>query len=191
MLPKNELNTGDYLLFRGDGNDKWYDTLIEDVTDSPYIHAAMVLRDPNFYDFSANGLYAIETDGDTGETHIVTLDEILYGRTWVDVRRWQNVSYNNLFLGKLHEFYDLVDKKPYDRWPCDWLKVGLWNLGFKCFGKVKRHENNFWCSALVAFGATKLGLLPKITDWSNMSPADLARQRIEHPFVLGDIERLK
>ena len=50
MLPKNELNTGDYLLFRGDGNDKWYDTLIEDVTDSPYIHAAIVLRDPNFYD---------------------------------------------------------------------------------------------------------------------------------------------
>ena len=45
--------------------------------------------------------------------------------------------------------------------------------------------------ALVAFGATKLGLLPKITDWSNMSPADLARQRIEHPFVLGEIERLK
>tara|TARA_Y100000741_G_scaffold259143_1_gene200028 strand:+ start:2843 stop:3418 length:576 start_codon:yes stop_codon:yes gene_type:complete len=191
MLPITELNTGDFILFRGDSNDKWYDTLIEEVTNSPYEHAAMVLKNPNFYDFSGTGLYAIETDGGSGHTRIVKLDDILIGRTWVDVRRWQNVSYNNLFLGKLHEFYAEVDKKPYDYCPCDWLKAGLWNLGCRCLGKVKRHENNFWCSALVAFGATTLGLMPKHTDWSNMSPADLSRTRVEHPFVLGEIERIK
>lgn len=191
MFPKEKLNTGDFLLFRGDSNDKWYDTLIEDITASPYEHCAMIIKDPTFHDFNGTGLYAIETDNDTGETQIVTLDEILIGRTWVDVRCWLNVDYNYLFMNKLQTFYTDVEKKPYDFWPCDWLVAGLWNLGCRCLGKVHRHENNFWCSALVAYGAIKLGLLPKTTNWSNMSPGDLSRLNIQFPYVLGDIERIK
>ena len=190
MIPKSLLNTGDFLLFRGDSNDKWYDTLIEDVTNSPYEHAAMVIRDPQFYDISASGLYAIETDGDHA-TRIVTVDDILEGRRWVDVRRWQNVSYNNLFIGKLNAFYDTVRNKPYDYWPCDWLKAGLWSMGCRCLGKVRRHEENFWCSGLVAYGATELGLLPGKIDWSNITPAYLSCVKVLNPYGLGDIERIK
>jgi len=191
VISRKLLNTGDFLLFRGDSNDKWYDTLIEDVTDSPYEHAAMVIRDPNFPDFSGTGLYAIETDGDTGHTHIVTLDNMLIGREWVDVRCWRDVSYNNAFQGKLLDFYADVEHKPYDYCPCDWLKAGLWSMGCRCIGKVNRHDKNFWCSALVACAATILGLLPEKTDWSNMTPADLAKLKVKTPNVLGDIERLK
>ena len=57
---------------------------------------------------------------------------------------------------------------------------------------VKRHTNRFWCSALVAFIYTELGLIDSNTDWSNMAPSDLANNKFEvfKPSVLRSVETI-
>lgn len=188
----SKLNTGDILLFHGDNNDLWYDKLIEDVTHSPYEHAAIIVRDPWFDDFSGNGVYVIETDGGLdmkGKTSTCTIHEALNGRTWVDVRSWQDVDYNEDVKKNFTKFWKNVKGKPYDYCPCDWMVAGIHNLCCKCC-KVCRTTKDFWCSALVAYGCVELGWLPKDTDWSNYAPADLAIMKVQTPYLLGPIWRL-
>jgi hypothetical protein len=58
-------------------------------------------------------------------------------------------------------------------------------MGFPCF--APRHRNTFWCSALVSYIYTELGLLESSTDWSTISPADLSTMDIPR---LGAIEQI-
>ena len=191
-IETDKLNTGDFLLFRGDKNDAWYDKLIEDVTKSPYEHSAIIVRDPWFSDFSGNGLYVIQTDGSPGlkgKTNTLTLNEMLNGRHWVDVRCWENVTYDENVKKNFEKFWKKVKNKPYDYNPCDWTVAGIHNLCCKCC-RVRRTTKDFWCSALVTYGLVTLEWLPENTDWSNFSPCDLSKLSIEHPHKLGPIWRL-
>jgi len=186
------LNTGDIILFHGDSYHEWYDQLIENVTHSPYEHAAIVVRDPWFNDFSRNGVYIIQTDSERGiysKTNCCTIEEALIGRTWVDVRSWINVDYNDDMKQKFTCFWNNVKDKPYNYCPCDWMVSGIHNLYCKCC-KLCKTKHDFWCSDLVAYGCVKLEWLPDYTDWSNFSPGDLSRIKVDKPYKLGPIWRL-
>jgi len=190
------LNTGDILLFHGDKNDKWYDLLIEGITQSPYEHAAIIIQDPSFPTYSRSGTHVMQADGPldgTGTVRICSLDDALYGRTWVDVRCWEGVDYTEPgFQQGIQDFYNETIGKPYDYNCCDWFKAGITHL-CKCCQccRVPQKDNTFWCSALVGFGLVKMGLLPNVkTDWSNMAPSDLARLNVKKPYKLGAIERI-
>ena len=185
--------TGDILLFRGDVHNA-IDKLIMDVTNSIYSHCAIVVKDPWWGDLK-KGLYVIQADGDpvrSAESDIdvrgVTLSllkDSIQGRN-VDIRRIANVKYNSNFFKKFEEIHSVVHNLPYDSSVLDWIKVGLSNFGFSCFNI--RHNNNFWCSALVGYFYTRLKWLPVTTNWSNMTPQDIATCETVSPVVLGDIE---
>ena len=69
-----------------------------------------------------------------------------------------------------------------------------------CYGKCKccnccvpKHVNDFWCSALVAFMYVKMGCFAEDLDWSDKTPAFLAREDtpIVEPYSLSKLWVLK
>ena len=49
--------------------------------------------------------------------------------------------------------------------------------------------DTFWCSALVTFMYVGMGWFPENLDWTDKTPADLARIKCLDPIHLGDICR--
>ena len=71
----------------------------------------------------------------------------------------------------ISEAWIKVTKKKYDLIITDWIKALFkWQIG------SVRRKKTFWCSALVSFMETQLGLLPENTDWTIMSPKDLGTE---------------
>ena len=195
-MNKIDLQTGDILLFRGDDNDCWYDTVIENVTNSPYEHVAMVIKDPwfvcnienNSKYYNKHKLYAIQSNSNIDDSRyngvkIVPLDAILEGRKFIDVRKISNIKWNKNEKKKFETIFKKVINKNYDYNPCHWLMSGCYHLGCKCC-KVKREEDYFWCSALVGYYYTKMGWLDKETDWTNLAPSDLSKIDPKEPIEL-------
>ena len=188
-----EPQTGDILLFRGDNNSA-IDKLIMDVTNSVYSHCAIVVKDPWWGDLN-KGLYIIQADMNPIESvesnidvrgvSLSLLQDSIQGCN-VDIRRISNVKYNSQFFKSFEKIHSVVHNLPYDSSIIDWIKVGLSNFGFSCFNN--RHTNNFWCSALVGYFYTQLKWLPSKTNWSNMTPQDIATCQTVFPIVLSDIE---
>ena len=191
----DQLDTGDILLFKGSPK-----SIISKVTDSPYTHAAIVVKDP-WWGNLKKGLYVIQSldskpDYKDVETNTyrsgVQMEKlkVAIGDRDVDIRHIFGVKRNNKFKKLFKRIHMDTFLKPYDKKCIDWFTVGVSNLFCKnC--KVLRHSNNFWCSALVGYFYTKLGWLPSYTDWSNLSPGDLANIRTNPPFMLGRITPLK
>lgn len=184
--------TGDILLFRGNNNA--VDNLIMSVTNSVYSHCAIVVKDP-WWGNIKKGLYVIQADMNPiksvesnveirGVTLSLLKDSIQDYN--VDIRRVSNVKYNSKFFKTFEKIHSTVHNLPYDTSYFDWLKVGLSNLGFSCFNN--RHNNNFWCSALVGYFYTQMNWLPQSTNWSNMTPEDIANCQTVSPIVLNNIE---
>ena len=72
---------------------------------------------------------------------------------------------------KLNDAHSIVHNKPYDANPIDWFKSWL-DLEV---GDVHK-ETTFFCSALVAFFYTRLGILPEDTPWTLISPNELGTE---------------
>ena len=193
------LNTGDILLFTS--SDHWYDWVVKKFTFSPYSHSAMVLKDPTYIKSDLSGTYLIQSDSSVKEdvedhkhkfgVQIVPIDDIFNsGYDIVYVRRL-NTERNEEFNKKLQEIHKTVHNVPYDLNLFNWWTAGMYHLGLSK-EMVKRHTNRFWCSALVAFIYTELGLIDSNTDWSNMAPSDLANSKFEvfKPSLLRNIETI-
>ncbi len=184
----NKLNTGDILIFK-----KYGKSIISKITDSPYTHAAIVVKDP-WWDNLKKGLYVIQSisyyEKDVEQNkfkkgvQMEYLNDVIKGRK-VDVRYLSNIERDDTFKKNFKKIHDLTYNKPYDSNWCDWLCTGLYNLGCKLCKNI-RHKNNFWCSALVGFFYVKLNLLSKKTDWSNLSPADLSNIILLKPYELSE-----
>ena len=140
LMNKNDLQTGDILLFRGDDNDYWYDTLIEKVTNSPYEHTAMVIRDPWFYcNISANkdyinkdNIYVIQSNSNLDDqgyngVRIIPLDCILSCRKYVDVRKISGIDWNLYVKNKFESIYKKVIGNNYDLNLCNWIMTGCYH----------------------------------------------------------------
>ena len=191
----DNLNTGDILLLKS--NNK---SIISKVTHSPYTHAAIVVKDPWWSDLE-KGLYVIqslsnipdykdvETNNYKSGVQMEKLETVIRDRE-VDVRYIYGVNRDINFKRLFQTIYFRSFNKPYDRNMFDWINVGISNLFCKSC-RVRRHSNNFWCSALVGYFYTELGWLPRNTDWSNLSPADLSKITTKEPYILGRVVQLK
>ena len=179
-----DFETGDLILFGSTKSGLAFllETLIQYCTNSKYSHCAIVVKDPTFNHKDLKGLYLLES---TGGTHIkdVEDDEVKFGVQLVpleerlrtcqekcyyrklDIKR--DANFNNL----LNQSYSIVQNKPYDINPIDWIKAAF-NLKV---GRLHK-DNTFFCSALVSFVYVCLGLLPKDTDWTIMRPKDLGTE---------------
>ena len=174
-----DYNTGDIILF----SDTTFlpSKIIEKLSASPYSHVGMVLRDPVWINEKLVGLYLFESTG------LTDIPEVESGelRQGVQIRPlqsvideyngsvfWRKVNCNrdDQFNEKLSEAHKLAHAKPYDLNPWDWLRA---MFGVKVGGMT---DKRFFCSALVAWICSRVGLLDSDTAWTIVRPCDLSEQ---------------
>ena len=176
-----KLKTGDLILFNSHpkGLLNILSNMIRFSTHSNYTHIGLILKDPIFIDPNLKGLYVWESgwegmpDPQDNEiklgVQITPFEEIINNSKGAEISiRQVNCPLNIFTKDKLKEIHSVVYKKPYDILPQDWLPA----LFRKDLHPQK--TDRFWCSALVGYIYTKLGLLVKETDWSILRPCDFS-----------------
>lgn len=200
----NQLETGDLLLFNNSSHGWFglFTFSIKYFTNSNYSHIGMILKDPTFIHPSLKGIYVWESswngkpdpqDGkiklgvqitpigevldyysnNNGHVYVRKLNIInkfekndnLYNFRRLVSKKLRQVIFSDEKLKKIH---DIVYNKPYDIVPKDWLEA--------IFRKDDHPQkiDRFWCSALVGYIYTSLGILKKNTDWSMLRPSDFS-----------------
>ena len=192
---KKDFETGDILLYH---STCWYSKLIEFFTGSQYSHCSMILRDPVYIDPSLMGLFVIESSAgeiceDSESNHnifgvqIIPLDKVLQEYS---IKSNGNLYFRKLkclrdsnFIQKITEVHHLVHHKPYDLCPIDWIN-GL----FKIDSHV-HNINTFWCSALLGYIYSYIGLLPASVPWSLISPGQFSSDSKILKFQNGTLSK--
>lgn len=179
----NKLKTGDLLLFHG--QHYWFSELIEIATWSLYSHCGLVLKHNERVYLLESGLeYDPQTKKSKLGVQITSLELLLttysglvYIRQLTDAPNL-DVPVYNLYL-KLRDL-------PYDTNPFHFLrayfKMGVGNT---------RRTDEFFCSALVAYIYSELGLLKSNIDWDIFTPQDISNLKLEMGAKLGSIMFLK
>lgn len=178
----NDLRTGDILLCDDLGHRGFFGifaTLIKYFTNSQYSHIGMVVKDPTFTEKPLKGVYIWESswqgkpDPQDGKiklgVQITPLEQFLdnYRKNGkIFLRRLICKQYDQTFTEeKLTDVHKVVYCKPYDIVITDWLEA--WFKRDPWPQKTSR----FWCSALIGYIYTSLGLLESSTDWSILAPS--------------------
>ena len=194
------LDTGDLLLFNNHSHGIFglFTSLIKFGTQSKYSHIGMILKNPTFIHPSLKGTFVWESsynglpDPQDGKiklgVQITPLHELIeeYKKTngHIYVRKLKIKSesrlecfnellvtllrkeiFNDKIMNKIH---NTVYDKPYDIVPKDWIEAL-----FRKDDKPQKTDR-FWCSALVGYIYTQVGILEKSTDWSVMRPSDFS-----------------
>ena len=149
----------------------------------------MVLKDPDFIHPTLKGYYVWESGWDGTPdpqdgliklgVQITPFEEVYQkvqkngGKLYLRSINCDPSIFNSNILNKIH---DVVYKKPYDLVPKDWIEAAI--KKDDCPQKTDR----FWCSALVGYIYTELGLLPKDTDWSILTPSDFSTENPDFPL---------
>tara|TARA_B110000208_G_scaffold180084_1_gene229480 strand:- start:142 stop:780 length:639 start_codon:yes stop_codon:yes gene_type:complete len=178
------LDTGDIILFSNKSQNRlnpfyYLSLLIDWGTHSNLTHVGMVVKNPKFlenHNTCEDGLYFWESsweglgikDANDNKSklgvQLVPLKDILYSnKNACDfyVRKLNNHSFETDNLKKIN---DIVYNKPYDLYPKDWCNAFLRR------DPTPQKINSFWCSALVGYIYTKLGILKEDTDWCILTP---------------------
>lgn len=181
---KKNCKTGDILLFNhlSGGIFGVFTSLIKFFTTSKYSHCAFVLRDPVWLDPNLKGLYIWESswegtpdpqDGkkklgvqitpfDVVYNHLINKDTEVY---------WRKLSIppgRKLSIKKFKKIHNVVYDKPYDLHLKDWIE----KIEHK--DSKPQKTDRFWCSALLGYIYTELGILQSTTDWSFLAPSDFS-----------------
>lgn len=185
-IPKDELNTGDILLFHHKNDCKsCYNCffscvtgLIECCTESKYSHVAMVVRDPQFTDPPMKGLYVMESSFESfpdAEDHkykfgveLEEFDKVIESAKPHETIYWRKLVCNRdaKFYEMLNETHKEVHNKPYDIFPKDFINAWL-HRQTASGGQV---TSRFFCSALIAYIYVRWDFLPFSTPWTRITP---------------------
>jgi len=183
--------TGDIVLFNTTSG--WFAKFVEYFTNSLYSHVGMIIKDPKFTEKPLVGLYFWESsdedfpDAEDGKikfgVEIVDMEKILEHNT--------NLYYRKLCLDdgfeldheKLKQIHDVAHNKPYDTNIVDWI-LAWFRKDIK-----KQKTDRFWCSALVGYIYSKLGLLPEDIDWSILRPSDFSTETNTLPLQHCTLEK--
>ena len=197
----DNLQTGDLILFNYKGNNcsGFLSKLIKWGTNSKFTHIGMVLKNPKFDNIpQLEGIYVWESgyegykDPQDGKiklgVQITPLEEILDSykdKGSVYIRKLENVDRNKIFSKEnINKIHNIVYDKPYDLVPEDWIEAY-----FKKDSSPKK-TNRFWCSALVGYIYSELGILEKNTDWSILIPCDFSQEKerlvFKNDYKLGN-----
>lgn len=183
FIKKYNLRTGDILLF--DNKSKncfgFFTDVIKLVTKSQFSHVAMILVDPIYIKPNLKGLYiwesSIEKQPDPQDGKYKLGVQITPFQEIYDEYKSTN---SQIYLRKLHaksslitqqkllEIHKKVYDKPYDLDINDWIQ--------EIIGKDKHPQktDRFWCSALVGYIYSKLGIIDQNTDWSFLRASDFS-----------------
>jgi hypothetical protein len=202
----DKLQTGDIILCHGGKDDSLIDKAIEYFTHSPWEHAAIIIRDPWWINSKLeDGVYVFQSgsgpnsypdviNGSKCGVTLNKLDDFLRNREGIYIRTLNNFELDG---GKKFLFktaFETSHGKPYDKKPEHWTAACLGSF-FRCpcisRNMLPREKEEFWCSALVSFMYTKMEWTNTKTDWSCKTPNDLMSIKLEHPYSLSDIWKLK
>jgi hypothetical protein len=184
----DSLETGDLLLFSNHSSGFFgiFTSIIKWGTHSNYSHTGIILRDPFFINPALKGLYVWESsyngkpDPQDNKVkigvQITPLLEIIeeYKKTGGSIfaRKMKSTFeipvkdiFNNNVLTDIHT---VVYNKPYDLVPKDWIEA------FFKYDDKPQKTDRFWCSALVGYIYTRVGILSDKTDWSVLTPNDFS-----------------
>ena len=179
----DQLKTGDILLFtKSTEGFNWFapiDWIIEWWCDSPFVHCAIVLRDPEFIHPSLKGIFIWESGWEFGMkdpqddkaklgVQITPLAEYLHNTPGCQVYVRQKKSDKDISSLQLSKIHHAVYNKPYDTDLIDWIRAGF-NTN-RTTGKPT--TDRFWCSAFVAYVLRELGFVKKDVNWSVVRPVD-------------------
>jgi len=162
----------DILLFSG--HYLWPSYLLEWAQGSPYSHVGIVLKSPTYLHPNLTGIYLLESgqeckpDSEDGvKKFSVQITELngLIGQYKGNIYHRQLVCDKTDFHKKFKTIHQEIHNKPYDDNLLDLMRAetGL-QLG-NC-----NISSRFFCSALVTYVYTKLGLLPEDIAWSIVEP---------------------
>ena len=159
--------------------------LIKHFTNSNYSHCAMIIKDPSFIHPSLKGTYVWESSWegkpDPQDGKIKLGVQITPFQEFYDSYK----KHGNIFLRKfnsqeniftddiLKKIHSVVYDKPYDIVPIDWIEA------YKREDNDPQKTSRFWCSALLGYIYTQVGILEKDTDWTILRPSDFSS--IENP----------
>jgi hypothetical protein len=180
-----DLDTGDIILYQ---TSFWYSRLIEYFTNSHYSHISIILKKPTWLaEDLTEDYYLLESGGETFPDAITR--KKVFGVQVVSLRKvydeYKDKNYGHLYYRKLttdksmndiqnkiREVYTVLQGKPYDIDPVDWL-TALKDLK-KPLDKISGYEktDTFWCSALVAYVYIELGFLDSNIPWTIICPSD-------------------
>jgi len=183
------LQTGDVILYHEIKGWSWMNIigmLIEKVTGSPWSHTGVVLKDPTWINLDLKGIFLLESsyegfpDSEDGKkklgVQIVPLVESVYafsGEIYV-----RKLDHSKTFsVETLEEIHKQVHDKPYDFCPIDWIEAGIKTDPYP------QKTSRFWCSALVTYFYTKLGLFDSHKDWSIVRPDYYAGVQVNEDLI--------
>jgi hypothetical protein len=198
-------NTGDLILFSGRST---MSSIVEYVTQGTWSHVGMVVKDPDYLinTKSKKGCFLYESG--EGETVDIDTGSTLFGIQLIDLSQYIAkydgiVGYRKLTWNKTESdvdaamriIYNTTYHKKYDWNPYDLVDPAIHNRYWmidKILGINTRRTDKFFCSALIAYVYTQLGLLKPNTEWSLIYPKFFGAIRtLEDGGCLGDIEILK
>lgn len=178
------METGDIILFNYSHGFLSY--FLKYVTHSNYTHVGLILVDPIYIHPCLKGKFVWQALDD-GMT-IKPLSDVLkiYEDSKVLYRKL--IKNKELDHEKLREIDEKVRHSTYDFNVIDWIEAGI---------RVDSHPkktDRFWCSALVGYIYTMLGILKEDTDWSILRPSDFSldgeRLNFINDFKLAPYEEL-
>jgi len=191
----DKFDTGDIILFSG--KNFWFSYMVEYFTGSPFSHIGIVLKNPTQIDPKLKGLHLLESGEENVKdevdnkkkfgVQIIPLEDKIKNYDGKVVYRKLNWSKNNMTRNILiWLIYQKIQNKPYDINIFDFICAGL-----KLDIGDKQKTNEFFCSALVAFIYTKMGLLKEDTNWTLWSPKDFNDKNLKNledfAFLESDI----
>lgn len=186
-----DYNTGDILLFSENKNDYSITGIVSKIvqyfTNSPYSHCGIILKDPldykglYFWESTLENIKDIQDNKYKFGVAIVPLDEMInkYDGKIYYRKLHTNIVINNEILSNIN---DIVHNKPYDIVPMDWIEALIQK------DPNPQKINRFFCSALLGYIYTQIGLLDKNTDWSILTPKDFSTLNKENIIINGTLD---
>ena len=182
----SKLDTGDIILFNG--RNSIISTIVEKFTDSKWSHIGIVLKAPIYIDEKLTGVYLWESgtekygDSEDGKhkygVQITDLEVMIDNYDGEVV--WRKLYWIPFHLEeKLEIIHNVIHDKPYDLDVFDFIFTKLRinktpdahkSIILNWLGYNPRKVDKLYCSSLVAYVYTELGLLPSKTNWTNIFP---------------------
>lgn len=188
----SDLKTGDVLLFE-DTSGYWFSNWVKWLTGSCYSHVALVLKDPRYINPDMDYMCMLESGFESfpdaenkvykNGVQIVGLNQKLddyVGHVWV--RRLRSSMPVETIEAEIMALHSVIHNKPYDWNPIDLLKAVL-----QIKDSQDQRTNSFFCSALVAYVYTKVGLLKAGELWDLDTPRLFGGVEINERMVGGSL----
>lgn len=195
----NDFQTGDVVLFE-DTSGYWFSSWVKWLTNSCYSHVAVVLKNPTYINRDLTYMCMLESGFESfpdaenhvckGGVQIIQLDEKIRtypGHVWI--RKLESVIPPEKLDAEIAALHSTFHDKPYDWNPVDLLKAVL-----QIKDGQDQRTNSFFCSALVAYVYTKIGLLKSSELWDLNTPKMFGGSEINKRLVgasLGGLIQLR